>query len=811
MKRSLTILFLFVYLLGQAQTFRGQIVNNETQEPIPFANVIWLNEGLGRVADMNGQFELPIIKNDTLFISAVGLKEQKIAWADLPNDGLILLSKSAQIIGDVNIKVKRRHRRKRKEDKAYLLHQSIAKNRIKNDLKKKPYYDCEIYNKIEIDLNNVDSNTTKLLLFKPVSFVFDNPDTTSLKKSFSPVFLSEGYSNYYFKKGAGEKEEILASKNAGIEIPSVAQYTGNVYTDFNVYDNYIRIFQKQFVSPLAKTSWLAYKYYITDSAQSGDTTFYRLDFRPRREQDLAFEGYLITDDKSHGVSEIQFNIPQRCNINYVEEFEINQKYALQDSMWLLKHESILIDVNPLRKSFGFYIQKNTYWMNYSFTGTKEDLFFSATQKTAVSDSAYEFGDELLKKYRPQQLDSAENAIYVNVDSAMNTTYLKVIQNLSQMAYTGYYPFKYWEYGPYYSTYSFNSLEGERLRFGFQTTQNLFKNYRIRGHIAHGLGDEVTKYRALVTKYYGFKKWRYFEFEHLNDYKMLSASDNAFQEDNILASLTRRVDPKYTHTIRSRFSWSHEWFNGVNNFIDLKTEKLIPIGTLTYTKQNNEIINELNIHSVKVGGRLAIDEKFVRYGFRRASLSTRNPRFDYAYTYGGKINGEGQEFHKLELEMADRYFFGYFGFLDMKLFGGKIWGDVPYPLLLNHQGNDSYYFDSEAFNLMNPFEFASDQQLSVMTKYNFNGLIFNRLPLIKRLHLRSFLFANGVYGTLRSDHEDLIVLPDGLSALNEPYLETGFGVDNIFKLVRLDFIWRLTNINTPQVQPFGVTFDIVPTF
>jgi len=748
---------------------------------------------------------------DTLLISTTGFQNLKLATNQLPNDLVFYLKEESTVLADVKIKVKRRNRRKRKGDPAYLLHQKIAINRDANDIKKLPYYSCNIYNKVEVDLNNVDSNTKSLLLFRPISFVFENPDTVSQKKPFAPVFLSESYSKYYYDKPNKEKEVIHASNNAGIKVSSLAQFTGNVHTDFNIYNNYIRIFQKSFVSPLSKASWLTYKYYLTDSVIRNDTTFYTLKFLPRREQDLAFEGYLITNNKSYGLNEIEFRIPQKTNINYVEEFVIKQKYIQVDSISVLAHENILIDVNPLKKVYGFYIQKNTSWFNYDFETQPTNAVFTSASKTEVKDSAYEYGAELLDSLRPIPLKLSEQSTYVKVDSAMNTKYLKTIQNLSQMAYTGYYPCKYWEYGPYYTTYSYNSLEGERLRVGFLTTQGLMKKTRLGGHLAYGLGDEQFKYRGKITKYYGFKKWRYFEFEHLNDFKILSASDNAFQEDNILASLTRRVDPKYTHTIRSKLTWSHEWQKGINNSITLKTEKLIPIGSLTYKTLSGENVQELNVNSITIGGRFALHEKFVQYGFRRLSLLTTKPRIDYKFTQGVKIGGEGFEFQKLEIDIADRYYFGYLGFLDLKLFGSKIWGQLPYPLLLNHQGNDSYYFDNEAFNLMNPFEFVSDQQVSVIAKYNFNGLIFNRLPVVKKLHLRSFLFARGVAGSLGDKHEKLIILPDGLTALNEPYLETGFGVENILKIIRLDFIWRISNVASPDVQKFGITFDIVPAF
>ena len=811
-KNILFILLLaFIGLSLNAQTVNGTILNKSSGEPIPFANVIWLKAALGTVADFDGKFAIKKYLGDTLSISTTGFKTLKLATNQLPINGVFYLQEESTVLADVKIKVKRRNRRKRKGDPAYLLHQKIASNRGANDIKELPYYSCAIYNKVEVDLNNVDSNTKNLLLFRPISFVFDNPDTVSQKKPFAPVFFSEAYSKYYYDKPNKEKEVIHASNNAGIKVSSLAQFTGNVYTDFNIYNNYIRIFQKSFVSPLSKASWLTYKYYLTDSVIKNDTTFYTLKFLPRREQDLAFEGYLITNNKSYGLNEIEFRIPQKTNINYVEEFVIKQKYIQVDSISVLAHENILIDVNPLKKTYGFYIQKNTSWFDYDFESKPEANFFTAASKTEVKDSAYAYGAELLDSLRPTPLKLSEKATYVKVDSAMNTRYLKTIQNLSQMAYTGYYPFKYWEYGPYYTTYSYNSLEGERLRVGFLTTQGLMKKTRFGGHLAYGLGDEQFKYRGKITKYYGFKKWRYFEFEHLNDFKILSASDNAFQEDNILASLTRRVDPKYTHTIRSRFTWSHEWQKGINNAITLNSERLIPIGSLTYTTPKDESVDELNIHSVKIGGRFALHEKFIQYGFRRLSLLTTKPRINYAYTHGFKVENTGFEFQKVEIDIADRYYFGYLGFLDLKLFGSKTWGQLPYPLLLNHQGNDSYYFDNEAFNLMNPFEFVSDQQVSVIGKYNFNGLVFNRLPVIKKMHLRSFLFARGVYGSLNDKHEKLIVLPDGLTALDEPYLETGFGIENIFKIIRLDFIWRLTNVSSSDLQQFGVTFDIVPNF
>ena len=261
MKKIAFIILVLISQFIQSQNFDGKVIDKATQLSVPFANIVWVTNQEGTVANINGEFQIKKFINDSLLFSAIGYEELKLGFDQFPKNGKIELIEKSEVLGNVQIKVKKR-RRKRKQDKAYLLHQEIAKNRLTNNLKKKPFYECEVYNKIEIDLNNVDSNTQNSLLFQPIGFVFDNPDTTSLKKPFSPVFLSEGFSNYYFKRGSGEKEVVLASKNAGIKIPSVAKYTGNVYTDFNIYNNYLRIFQKQFVSPLAQGSWLTYKYFI---------------------------------------------------------------------------------------------------------------------------------------------------------------------------------------------------------------------------------------------------------------------------------------------------------------------------------------------------------------------------------------------------------------------------------------------------------------------------------------------------------------------------------------------------------------------
>lgn len=816
MKRCfvLLVLTLLASVNIYSQTLKGKVSELNTGVPVPFANIFWLNSGIGNIADQNGEFIIQIPENnDTLVISSIGFKDLKLSKNDaVTKSNFILHSENIQI-ENVNIVVKKRVRRKRKTNPAYILHKKVVAHRDQNDLKRQSAYQCNVYNKIEVDLNNVDSATKNDLLFKPISFVFENIDTSSLPKPFAPIFMSESYSNYFFKnKPKQEKDLILASQNTGLQIPSLAQFTGNTYTDFNIYKEYINLFQKSFISPLADQAWISYNFYLMDSTKRGDTTFYRLDFFPRRKHDLAFKGFMYVDNQTFGVSKIHLEMAEKANVNFLKWLTIDQEYSFRDSIWQMDEERTFMDINPLNKAYGFYVKKKTVWKDYVMNHPKPNEFYNNATPVSVADSAYEKGAELLEKYRPEKLTTQEAQTYEKIDSAMQTSYMKVMKNLSQMMYTGYYPFKYWEYGPYYTSYSWNDIEGQRARIGFQTTQNLFKKTHLEGYFAYGFGDKKSKYKGKITRFYGMKKqWRFVRLEYMDDYKILSASENAFQEDNIMAALTRRSDPKFTHTKRLKLQWLHEWYNGINNSITLKAEEFKPIGTLNYLKPNGDPIEKIRLNSVTIGGRFAYQEKFINYGFRRLSLNTRKPRIDYQYTKGFAVDGEGFNYHKAEVKIADRFYLGFTGYTEIILLAGKIWGDLPYPLLLNHQGNDSYYYDDEAFNLMSPFEFVSDQHISAMVHHNFNGMFFNGVPLLRKLHLRSFVFARGVYGTLQNSHEKLVVLPDGLTSLPEPYLEAGFGIENIFHILRLDFVWRLTNNNSPDIQQFGITFDLVPSF
>ena len=791
-----------------SQVLNMQVLSEKTGKGVPLVNVVLLPSNHGVVADLNGNFTINFSnEKDSLIVMGIGFELYKESVAELLGKKTLLLKEESVKLESVEIKVKKRKRRNRKIDPAYLLHKSIVEHKHINDFRSNASYSCNTYNKVEVDVNNVTDETRDVLIFKPIDFLFDDIDSTSLPKKFVPVLFSEVVSDYY-KGHEGKKEVIKGSKISGLEIESLKQFSGNMYVEYNVYDNYLLLFQKTFVSPLATNSWLTYNFYLTDSVKKGDTTLYKLDFIPRRKNELAFKGHLWTDNKSFAIHDIHLQLLKTANVNYISQFEIDLNYTYRDSVWMLDTEKTLMDVYLTNGTYGFYIKKHSSFLNYQFPVKFPENHFKLSDKVWTWDSIEKYGDQTIARMRELSKDITSKTIYKKMDSVMNTGYIRRVKSLAKMYYTGFFPFKYVELGPYYSLYSYNEIEGARFRMGGATMTDLFPKTQVFGHLAYGTKDKKYKGQIRLTHFFNLENWRYLRAGYYDDYTILSSSTNSFAADNIAASLARRVSPRFTHLKRYYGEWFHSWFRGMESYLKANWTEYQPVGALVYQQPDSSSLSLIRMNTVKLGGRIALGEKFAYSGFRRFSFGAKRPILNYGVTQGLIVNNEGYKFTKVELEFIDKYYLGFMGYLKVVSTAGKVWGSLPYPMLLNHAGNDSYYYDNKAFNLMSPFEFVSDEQVTLMLSHHFNGLIMNQIPLFKRLRWRSFVFGRGAIGRLSSRHEQVVVLPEGLSELREPYVEVGAGMENIFRIIRVDFLWRLTNIG-PDIQVFGVNFAFQP--
>ena len=395
-----------------------------------------------------------------------------------------------------------------------------------------------------------------------------------------------------------------------------------------------------------------------------------------------------------------------------------------------------------------------------------------------------------------------------VDSIRNVPVFKTIESMITTFVTGYYIKNNFEYGPYYTFFSFNEVEGYRFKLGGRTSNEFSKKVMYYGHLAYGTKDKRLKYGVGMLYMFGKNPRETLELNYKDDVEQLGKSQNAFLDDNILSSILQR-NPNYKLTrIKSHTAkYEKEWFQGFSNSISFGHHKMFPSDSipLSYSSDGTTInYNNLITSEVKLNTRFAFREVYVYGEFERTHLTSDYPIMNVDFTFGIKdVLGSDFDYFKLGMNIRHLFNTGTFGYFKYAMEGGKIFGQVPYPLLRLHKGNETYALDDFAFNMMNYYEYASDQYFRLYAEHHFMGLFLNKAPLLRKLQWREVIHAKGLIGSLSDENQDFWDFPSTLSELDKPYIEAGIGIENIFKLIRVDAVWRISKSDSPEVQNFGI--------
>lgn len=816
----------FTNLTGFSQTTKisGRVVDATSLEPLPFVNVFLKGTKTGTTTDFNGYYSVSTSERcDSIIVSYVGYNRYvKAIKKGVPQELNIGLTQGVEL-KTVEVKAG--------ENPAHRILRKIIANKPKNNVDKLEAYECEVYNKVEFDLNNISDDFKKRKLIKPFSFIFDNIDSGSVnEKPFLPVFISEALSDVYFRKTPKVHNEVIkASKVSGIENSSVSQFMGDMYQKVNFYENNVSVFNKLFVSPISDNALLYYKFYLIDSMVIDGHKCYQLQFKPRRKQELTFTGNLWASDTSFALKQIELNIADDANINFINSTAMVQIFTCVDSTWMLQKERIVIDFNPTpienkkQNMMGIYGRKTTTYKNYKINSPHEEKFYSYTDNLKVNADAYKKPKNFWDENRHDTLSKTEKEIYKMVDTLQTLPIYHTWIDIIQLFVTGYKVKGKFEYGPYYNTYSYNRIEGNRFRFGMRTSNAFSKTIELSGYVAYGLLDEQFKYKLGFRSFLSKKPRTMVGMHYKNDNEILGQSPNAFTTDNVLSSI--RIRPLRNLTRAKEFSAfiDRQWFEGFSTKLSVFNRELIPqepknthdFEYVQYDKttQQTTIKNTITTTEIRLSARFAYNEKFVSGVFDRASLGTKYPIIQTQYIVGIKgIIGSEYNYHKLAVNVNDRIHINPIGYLDWIAEGGKIWGHVPYPLLDYPGGNQTFIYDMFAFNSMNYFEFANDQYASLTLSHHFDGFFLNKIPLMRKLKWREVVGAKGIVGSLSDKHKEILIFPTYLKSLNnKPYYEANIGVENIFKIFRVDAIWRLAYLNAPGAIPFTVKVSMQFTF
>ena len=808
MKKNLFLFLFFLPLLFVSQTIiTGRVFDVATGEPIPFAIITLKGTSAGTNTDFDGNYRIETkAKSDSIQISYTGYVSKSYlvrnGETQVINAGLETFTLEEVIV-------------KPGENPAHKIIRRVVANKERNDKKRLKSYEYEVYNKIEFDLNNIPKSLKEKKVMKPIKFIFDNVDSSNSngEKPFLPIFMIENLSHFYWRDDPKLKKEIiLASRVTGIENNSVSQVMGDMYQNINVYDNNILVFGKEFISPVSDNAIFYYKFYLEDSSYVGNTRCYHIRFKPKRKMELLFSGNMWIADTTFGLRRLEMTIPKDVNINFIQNANIIQEFTYTDSSWMLTKDRLVIDFSVKEGVAGIYGRKTTSYKNIITNKPKEKEFFTNGSNIIVNDDATKKNDDFWEKNRHDSLSSNEKKIIKMIDTLQTLPVYRTWVDIFTIIISGYETIGNFEIGPYSNMLSYNLLEGTRLRLGGRTSNSFSEWYQLSGYVAYGLQDEKFKYSL------GFKSFitktplrQMLGINHKSDLEILGQSQNGFSQDNFFASFFRRTPLNSLTRVDETMLWyEKEWGHGLTTRATFVNRKLSPTGgaVYNYIQSDNQIAfyPYLRTSEVRLLARFAFDEKFISGAFDRASLGTKYPIVQLNLVSSIPNLYESQfAYRKAVLKVEDRVrLHPLLGYTDFTLEAGKFWGAAPYPLLELHGGNVTYIYDYMAYNMMNFYEFVSDQYASLWVFHHFEGLFFNKIPLLRRLKWREVVTYKLLYGSVSETNRRELVFPNTLYALNSrPYHEVSVGVENIAKIFRIDAFWRLSYRDVPGAQRWGI--------
>ena len=495
-KKILPLLFLLCSITIFSQVKISGVVIDKDNNTVPFTNVVFVGSTVGTVSDENGRFYLESdITYAEIEISFIGYESKRIQVKRRDFNMRIVLEELSDQLDEVIIYS---GRIKNKGNPAIPILRKIWERKRQNGTRLFDQYQYEKYEKLEFDLNNIDSTMMKRKLFRGMEFIFESIDTSRITgKSYLPIFINEAvYKTYGNNKTNKFREDLIANKNSGFESNQhVIAYVKDLYLEYNIYNNYIKIFDKSFVSPLSKNGLLTYNYALTDSAYIDNKWCYNIVYYPRRKNELTFKGDFWVNDSTYAVKEINMYANKSANINWIKDIYIEQEFeVLNDSVFLLKRDFMLSDFSfgKKEKAKGMYGKRTTMYRNYQFNIDKGEEFYK-TELDIYDDKIYDQDSLYWSKNRQEKLNKDERGVYRMLDTLSTVPKFKRLTSLVTILASGYVEFNNFDFGPIFSSIGVNEVEGLRLRVGGRTYLGGNEPWRLQGYMAYGFKDDQIKY------------------------------------------------------------------------------------------------------------------------------------------------------------------------------------------------------------------------------------------------------------------------------------------------------------------------------
>lgn len=853
MRRSLYILLLNLVVVmmmprsGYAQsndyaiTITGVVRDSVTHEPIPYPSIYVVGTNGGVLASEDGAFRLSISQNGAtrIDVKSIGYKTKRV-WLSASSSRRLTIDlvPTELMLADVVVRPQGESYSK-KNNPAVVFVKKIRDRQDMTDPRRNDFYSYDKYERITLGLNNFTDQVQNSWMFEQFPFLIEHVDSSEVSgKPILNVSVKEKYSNILYRKSPESQKEIVSGiKRNGLDDfndqESVQVFLDDIFREIDLYQNDITILQNRFVSPLSRIAPDFYKFYLTDTVDVGGEMCVELSFVPHSSESFGFVGkvYVPENDSTMFIKKIVMGVPKDINLNFIDKMYISQEYAkAADGSRLKLYDDMIVEVSVIPGAQGIYARRNTAYANHSFERPDDLSVFEKMQAVIIADDAYIQENSYWDEYRLIPMAENERRVQTLVDRLRSVPLYYWAEKVVKVLVSGYISTgkeSKWDFGPMNTTISGNEIEGVRLRVGGITTANFSKRLFFRGFVAYGTKDHRFKYNAEVEYSFNDKKYHSREFpihsiklSHLYDVDQLGQHYLFTNKDNIFLSLKRGDDTQMTYHRVTDLEYKLELHNNFSVTAGVRHERQEATEYLPFVTGDGRVYGYYDETTFNVRLRYAPGEKFYQTKSNRYPINYDAPVFVLSHSFAPKgLFGSEFAINRTELSMQKRFWFSAFGYTDVIVKAGYVWSSVPYPNLLIPNANLSYTIQPESYALMNPMEFINDSYVSWDLTYWANGLILNRIPLLKKLQLREVFTFRGIYGKL-SDKNDPMVnsalfeIPtdaEDYKMTSVPYMEVGVGVENILKCLRVDYVWRLTYRNTPNTDKSGVRIALHFTF
>ncbi len=792
---------------------QGIVRDSITGEALPRASVRTSQGARSAVADARGIFGIAMTSDDKgIHVSSVGYKPKDVAIErDNYNMVVVWLSPSSTELDEV---VVRRKKYSKRNNPAVEFARRLRKNSSLGDPLHHDYYSYDKYERITMALNDFNAEADNFLT-RNYPFLKDYVDTSEVSgKPILNVSVKEKSSTINYRRSPKSlKTTVNGFKATGIDQISDTDNSQVIIEDLlrevDLYDNDVNLLQQRFVSPLSPIAPDYYKFYLTDTLTVMGDSCAMLSFYPFNRSGFGFTGHVFVSlaDSAMTIRRVDLSVPKEINLNFVEKFYLTQTYdRAPDGTRLKLSDDLTLELSPMPGLPSIYVRRNTSYRGHDFSAPADSAIFDMMKNEFVSDSVGARSDGFWDEARIKPLSHQESRVGAMLERFGTSKLFYYGVRVVSAFVQGYVPLgSKFDYGPVNTTVSFNAIEGTRLRAGGMTTADLNKRWFGRGYVAYGTRDHKWKYSAEIEYSFHDKKRHTREFPvhslrltHLYDIDYVGQHYQFTNPDNVFLSLKRMTDRNVIYHRVTDLKYTLELYNNFSISATLRNDRREATPWIPFVDCNGHSMAHFTENSLNVTLRYAPGEKFVQSRSSRHHVNLDAPVFVLSQTFAPACLSK-YPINRTELSMQKRFWLSAFGYVDAIVTGAKVWSRSSYLDLVIPNANLSYTIQPESFALLNPMEFINDSQVAWYITYSPDGLLFNLIPGLKKAKLREAFSFNGFYGRLSSknlpsESNSLIAFPpeSTISRMEKgPYMEFSAGIDNIFRCLRVDYVWRLS--------------------